>query len=190
MDYGIYQVKSELLREFGFVSFEEAERYNGVGSVKISNYNKVYEFDLQSVREITLEDIYELFNISKPDDFQGHSLSTSDVVRYKDEFWYCDSIGWKKLDWGKPEFIDAVRYFKKFEVGKYYRAGDSGIDPIKVVKRTNKYIFVDNGCSKWRMRIRHDSCGNEYLVDSLVDKRFRDDYTYSSVWEIKVKEEN
>lgn len=185
MDYAIYQVRSDLLLDFGFLSFEDAERHNGVGSVKIANYEKVYEFDLQSVREITLEDIYELFNISRPSDFQGHSLSTSDVVRYKDEFWYCDSIGWKKLDWGKPEFIDAVKYFKQFEVGKHYRAGSSMIDPIKVVKRTKKYVFVDNGYSKWRMLIRHDGCENEYLVDSIVDKRYRDDYTYSSLWEIK-----
>ena len=103
MDYAIYQVKSELLREFGFESFERAERFNGVGSVKISNYNKVYEFDLQSEREVGLEDIFELFNVCRPDDFEGHSLSTSDVVRYRDDFWYCDSIGWKKLDWKVEE---------------------------------------------------------------------------------------
>jgi len=101
--YSIYQVKSDKLLDFGFVSFEEAEKRNGVGSVVIDNYNKVYEFELYSKKDITLEDIFEIFNIHRPEDFYGHSLSSSDVVEHDGEFYYCDSIGWKKLDWKKEE---------------------------------------------------------------------------------------
>ena len=34
---------------------------------------------------ITLEDIFERFNINRPNDFHGHSLSVSDVVVTKQD---------------------------------------------------------------------------------------------------------
>lgn len=99
MKYGILQVKEDKMRDFAFESFELAERHNGVGSVVKENYDQVYEFDLDSSAEVRLDDIYEIFNISRPDDFKGHSLSVSDVVRCDDKYYYCDSFGWKELDW-------------------------------------------------------------------------------------------
>lgn len=99
MKYGILQVKKDKMRDFAFESFECAEKYNGVGSVVKNNYDQVYEFDLDSSTEVKLDDIYEIFNISRPDDFKGHSLSVSDVVRCDDKYYYCDSFGWKELDW-------------------------------------------------------------------------------------------
>lgn len=186
MDYSIYQLKREFMRDFGFMSFEDAERHNGVGSVKIDNYNKVYEFDLQSEKEIRLDDIFEIFNISRPDDFYGHSLSVSDVVGYKGEYWYCDSFGWKKLDWNSDEGEkkEIVDFFRQFEVGKEYRANTSRFDPLRVVKRTKKMVWVDNGRCEWRMRIRYDDYGNEYLVDSYGSKKYQEDYTYSCLNEV------
>ena len=99
MEYEIYQVKREKMRDFGFLSFEDAERYNGVGSVQIGNYDRVYEFDLESSGAVRLDDIYYIFNERRPDDFEGHSLSVSDVIKVPDGYYYCDSFGWKKLDW-------------------------------------------------------------------------------------------
>ena len=97
--YSLYQVKKEKLRDFAFMSFEDAERYNGEGSVTLENYDKVYEFEMYSSEDIRLDDIYMMFNVSRPDDFTGHSLSVSDVVEYNGDFYYCDDIGWKKLEW-------------------------------------------------------------------------------------------
>ena len=97
--YKLYQVKNEKLHEFGFLAFEDAERLNGKGSVRMDNYDMVYEFDMYSAEDVKLDDIYEMFNVSRPHDFKGHSMSASDVIEYNGEFWYCDSFGWKKLDW-------------------------------------------------------------------------------------------
>lgn len=99
MQFGIYQVKQEKMRDFAFESFEMAERFNGKGSVVKDNYDQVYEFDAESTSELTLDDIYDIFNMSRPDDFHGHSLSVSDVVRCDDKYYYCDSLGWKELNW-------------------------------------------------------------------------------------------
>lgn len=44
-----------------------------------------------------LENIFEKFNIERPEDFKGHSLSVSDVVVLKNEAFYVDSIGFVKM---------------------------------------------------------------------------------------------
>ena len=73
------------------------------------------EFDFSSYDEVwsgepkrqwkTLEGIFEIFNLYHPEDFNGHSLSVSDIVQIIDEqdkeedgFYFCDSFGWKKLE--------------------------------------------------------------------------------------------
>ena len=66
----------------------------------------------------------------------------------------------------------------KFEVGKYYYCTDCGFDPIAILKRTDKSIWVDNGCSTWCMRIKHDEDGNEFAVDSSSPSRWRGVFTY------------
>ena len=53
-----------------------------------------------------LEQIYVEFNLHRPADFTGHSLSVSDIVALKQDgvvsYHYCDSIGFKELpDFGK-----------------------------------------------------------------------------------------
>lgn len=70
-----------------------------------------------------------------------------------------------------------------FEVGKFYESYGSGFDPIKILRRTDKTIWVDKDGVKWRMRIRKDNDGNEFAVDSSVPRNWRDDFTYSAKWE-------
>ena len=50
-----------------------------------------------------LEALYTKFNMERPADFKGHSLSVSDVVVIKDKPYYVDSFGFKEL----PEFKHA-----------------------------------------------------------------------------------
>ncbi len=83
---------------------------------KFSSYEKVYEghtTDLRihegSVAE-TLEDIFRKFNIDRPPDFKGHSLSVSDVVVLMDKPYYVDSAGFKALG----NFLPPEREKKKF----------------------------------------------------------------------------
>lgn len=71
---------------------------------------------------------------------------------------------------------------RKFEVGKFYEPYGSEFQPILITRRTDKTIWVQNedgGCA-WRMRIKHDNDGNEYAVDSVLPKKWRDAFTYSA----------
>ena len=70
-----------------------------------------------------------------------------------------------------------------FEEGVRYEAADRNYEPIRVVKRTRRFIFVEGvyGGSKFRMKIR-DGGDSEYAVDSSVPPRLRDVFTYSAKW--------
>lgn len=71
---------------------------------------------------------------------------------------------------------------KKFEVGCIYRPLDSSFEPIKVIHRTEKTIVVVNAYHfLWRMRIRTDEDGNEYVIDSSVPYKWRGVFTYEAV---------
>lgn len=73
----------------------------------------------------------------------------------------------------------------RFEVGKYYEYYDSGFDPMRVDRRTDKTIWVTNPSGhSWFMRIRKDEDGNEYAVDTVsAMNRWRDVFTISPKWE-------
>lgn len=104
--FSIYQLKSgnETL-DYRFESLD-AIRNNGL-SVKPENYEQVYTAPL--TEKDSLESIYTRFNIDRPADFKGHSLSVSDIVVLhqdgKDTAHYCDRFGFSQV----PEFLQPER---------------------------------------------------------------------------------
>lgn len=72
-------------------------------SVDGQDYRIVYIGTLDQTE--TLDTLFQKFNIDKPEDFEGHSLSTSDVIIIKRngemKAYYVDSVGFKEL----PEFV-------------------------------------------------------------------------------------
>ena len=74
MTYKIYQ----LLPMYHDLLFE---KYDNI-EFNIENYKQVYDGNIDAEENVigTLEKIYLMFNLSKPNDFHGHSLSISDVV--------------------------------------------------------------------------------------------------------------
>lgn len=104
--FSIYQLKSgnETL-DYRFEPLD-AIRNNGL-SVKPENYEQVYTAPL--TEKDSLESIYTRFNIDRPTDFKGHSLSVSDIVVLhqdgKDTAHYCDRFGFSQV----PEFLQPER---------------------------------------------------------------------------------
>ena len=105
-DFAIYQLKDgDETRDIRFEPYERLAKHGQ--QPDISNYNKVYEGNIADITEkpdlrMQLEDVFYKFNMERPDDFKGHSLSVSDVVMIKDEAFYVDSFGFKPL----PDFIE------------------------------------------------------------------------------------
>lgn len=103
--YEIYQLKdNDEAREFHYRGYQELLDKNK--HVWGYNYEKLYTG--KYVGE-GLEDVFERFNMDRPDDFYGHSLSVSDVVRIhtqdSDRAYYVDSIGFKELESFNPDTV-------------------------------------------------------------------------------------
>ena len=100
--FTIYQLKGgPETRDYRFEAYESLQEA-GL-AVDRQNYDLVYTAPLDG--KTTLEDIYRTFNLDRPADFTGHSLSASDVVVLnrsgKEEAHYCDSFGFTPV----PEFF-------------------------------------------------------------------------------------
>ena len=105
MNIRIYQVNmSRDVNNVGFASYENLEKWQGTSAIDSSIYDKVFSGEVKCK---TLEDVYVKFNQHHPRGYKARSLSKSDIVEIigKDgtsEFHYCDSFGFKKVDF-EPE---------------------------------------------------------------------------------------
>ena len=101
---GIYQLQEDK-RDYLYAGSKEL-RARGL-EVHRENYELVYTAPLRFTD--TLDKIYERFNIDRPEDFTGHSLSVSDVIvrnqngRVSARF--VDSFGFGTL----PAFVNEIR---------------------------------------------------------------------------------
>ena len=100
--FGIYQITArDPEHDYRFMNLDFVKRHGM--EVNRADYELVYTEPL--TEKDTLEAIYERFNIQRPADFTGHSLSVSDVVVINDgesiKACYVDSIGFAEL----PDFF-------------------------------------------------------------------------------------
>lgn len=99
--YAIYQLKDgEELRDYRFTNSEYMQAHGMYADRE--NYNQVYRGRMQENE--TLEDIFAKFNVNRPEDFHGHSLSVSDIICVKQNgkitAHFVDSVGFKEV----PDF--------------------------------------------------------------------------------------
>lgn len=100
--FGIYQITArDQEHDYRFMNLDFVKRHGM--EVNRADYELIYVAPL--TEKDTLDGIYERFNIQRPADFTGHSLSISDVVVLNDgstvKAYYVDSIGFAEL----PEFF-------------------------------------------------------------------------------------
>lgn len=100
----IYQVKDELTRDFGYMSYDTLTN-SRKNEVSISNYNKVAEFVLPKVDDMNKlpDNIYTAGNTNQLNKFvlsgeKMRSLSVSDIIVINDKALYVDDIGFKAID--------------------------------------------------------------------------------------------
>ena len=108
--FTIYQLQhGDALHYHRFTGLDQLKK-EGL-KVEYENYDKVYSGPW--AKGDTLEGIYERFNIDRPEDFTGHSLSVSDVVVLhqdgQDRAYYVDSIGFSEV----PRFVEQQRAAEK-----------------------------------------------------------------------------
>lgn len=107
MKINIYQINNERdVNNVAFLRYDSLQRFQGSAAVDSAIYDKVYAGDVDCKN---LESVFQKFNLDRPPEFTGHSLSVSDVVEVCDGnpnlkagFYFCDSFGFKKIDF-EPE---------------------------------------------------------------------------------------
>lgn len=129
--YAIYQLKPDpqyhslrfaSLSELRSLNRREGNPEDAALGVTESRYDLVYSGALSPALaanrtpEAILEGLYIRFNLNRPDDFRGHSLSVSDVIALnlngQTECYYTDSFGFYKL----PAFLEHENALKNAEM--------------------------------------------------------------------------
>lgn len=109
MKYEIYQLKEDTMEQVK-LRFMASDQAAQLGGIHRENYRRVYEGRVESRKDAqqTLDSLFRRFNIDRPADFEGHSLSVSDIAYLTDGnisgWWFCDAYGWKLLsgeEWGQ-----------------------------------------------------------------------------------------
>lgn len=159
--FSIYQLKggSETL-DYRFEPLDSIHR-NGL-SVKPENYELVYEAPLTAKDD--LESIYTRFNVDRPADFTGHSLSVSDIVVLhqdgKDTAHYCDRAGFSEV----PEFLQPAQKSREITEriqtprGSFYLCGmtkeqmEADGYGFHHASENGKYLIMANGTQAYAVR--------------------------------------
>lgn len=109
--YHIYQTKPGIA--YAFRGWEESEKIFSPADYKLVYSGEIvdkivmnWHSDACNTNDYqVLEDLFVMFNVNRPSDFTGHSLSVSDVVAItrKDgtRYYYCDCFGWTQIDFVK-----------------------------------------------------------------------------------------
>ena len=103
--YSIHQLKRTSDNHYHrFVGLEDLNHY-GL-KFEPGRYEKVYEAKHNGE---TLEELYEIFNIHRPEDFMGHSMSVSDLIVFSDgkniKAYFVDSFGFKEVPFTEEVMI-------------------------------------------------------------------------------------
>ncbi len=132
----IYQINTD--RDHDRVKFEDFDRLQRLqNSEKIdpSIYDEVFNAEID---ETGLEDIYRRFNTVGYPLYRGHSLSVSDVVVTDQGAFYCDTVGFRKVDFDeslahKPDDLMRVVYVEpnrpayEAEIADDWKAGQKAV---------------------------------------------------------------
>ncbi len=159
--FSIYQLKggNETL-DYRFEPLDSIHR-NGL-SVKPENYEQVYTAPLTAKDD--LESIYTRFNVDRPADFTGHSLSVSDIVVLhqggKDTAHYCDRAGFSEV----PEFLQPAQKSREITEriqtprGGFYLCGmtreqmEADGYGFHHASEDGKYLIMANGTQAYAVR--------------------------------------
>lgn len=112
-EFSIYQINVDRdTANVCFIGMESLEKIKGTKEVNAAAYDRVYDGKMDC---ISLENIYQKFNVDHPADYKGRSLSVSDVVEIRESdtlnpgFYFVDSIGFKSISFDKSLCKEPVK---------------------------------------------------------------------------------
>lgn len=144
--YGIYQFKEGSFAEtYAFMNMNYIMDHNI--TIRKEDYELVYSAKLYM--NDSLAGLYERFNINRPKDFTGHSMSVGDIIVVNDgeklSAYFVDSVSFKELD----QFIDlpVTESEKESEIeqwdAQHWKEAYKPLAKVEELEEQN-YNMVDN----------------------------------------------
>lgn len=171
--FGIYQItERDPEHDYRFMGLDYVEK-KGM-TVARADYDLIYAAPLTD--KDTLDGIFERFNIQRPADFTGHSLSVSDVVVINDgesvKAYYVDSIGFAKL----PDFFKERNMDLQKDDAKDYSDGSVYYEPFDYAKEHDEVDLyrtssrINSECKQAIQKTIADNYDGMYLGNDAVNQ--------------------
>lgn len=169
---------------YEFMGLDFAEKMGMIVDGK--DYRLMYLNTLN--KDDTLDQLFMKFNIDRPNDFEGHSLSTSDVIIMKHEgelkAYYVDSIGFKEL----PNFVLQRANLLNVSIKSEY-------PPVYMETFENEIkklaVDLDNFSYDYDPYVYNDNVENkEEQVEKIVESIMNHDIEGFKEWLTSVTEES
>lgn len=170
MNIKIYQINYERDKNHvKFLHYEHLDSFQDTKDIDASLYDEVFNGDVDCSG---LEDVFQKFNTEGHPLHRGHSLSVSDIVTTEDGAYYCDSVGFQKVDFDesltqKPDNLMRIVYVEPHrspyisEIEHSLEAEQKAVGGlIEVLGNDDGTLIVTNEESKL-----HGMEGNRYLDD-------------------------
>ena len=174
--FGIYQIWADSPGEnYAFMNMSFIESHGM--QIKKEDYKLVYVGELSG--NMSLDDIFERFNIDRPEDFRGHSLSVSDIVVLNDgekvTAHFVDSISFEQLD-SFLNLEEQVLSELAYEVGERYFAIQRTEEGYDYSFYDEDFRLMDGGIYE-NDEISIEEAAEELLEDEgWTGERIRGDY--------------
>ena len=174
--FGIYQIKDDSPGEnYAFMNMSFIESHGM--QIKKEDYKLVYVGEF--LGNMSLDDIFERFNIDRPKDFRGHSLSVSDIVVLNDgekvTAHFVDSISFEQLD-SFLNLEEQVFSELAYEVGERYFAIQRTEEGYDYSFYDEDFRLMDGGVYE-NDEISIEEAAEELLEDEgWTGERIRGDY--------------
>ncbi|MGM9628236.1 MAG: YodL domain-containing protein, partial [Faecousia sp.] len=117
--YAIMQLKQDAPRELHYSALDRIPAPPAPSNYDVINTDPTV---CEQSQMAALERLYEIFNLNRPGDFTGHSLSVSGIVAIKQNgvvsYHHCDSVGFKELpDFQKENYLKAAEMSTEDDYG-------------------------------------------------------------------------
>lgn len=170
MNIKIYQINYERDKNrVKFLHYKHLDSFQDTKDIDASLYDEVFNGDVDCSG---LEDVFQKFNTEGHPLHRGHSLSVSDIVTTEDGAYYCDSVGFQKVDFDesltqKPDNLMRIVYVEPHrtpyisEIEHSLEAEQKAVGGlIEILGNDDGTLIVTNEESKL-----HGMEGNRYLDD-------------------------
>lgn len=170
MNIKIFQINYERDKNrVKFLHYEHLDSFQDTKDINASIYDEVFSGDVDCSG---LEDVFQKFNTEGHPLHRGHSLSVSDIVTTEDGAYYCDSVGFQKVDFDesltqKPDNLMRIVYVEPHrspyisEIEHSLEAEQKAVGGlIEILGNDDGTLIVTNEESKF-----HGMEGNRYLDD-------------------------